>query len=365
MTTGKYYLQPLGFLRGSTSSEGMEAGISRPLAGGPLSFTTYLLIERQGSERVRQQMIPVQDFGQLLDELSPEDRQFLSILHDNITSPRPVIPLSGGKKLDWSRPRLQGILNVTPDSFSDGGLHNTTARALDHARLMREQGADIIDIGGESTRPGAEVVPVEEELARVLPVIEELSQLSAVISVDTRNAAVMRESLKAGAHIINDVSALTHDPDSLSVLRETDAPVILMHAQGTPQTMQQNPTYDDALLDVYDYLEQRLEFCLQNGIARKRLIVDPGIGFGKNMQHNAALLQGLALFHGLGVPVLLGASRKRFITAMSRNGQTDQRLAGSLSAAQLAWGSAIQIVRIHDVPETAQSLDVWSYISKM
>ncbi len=365
MTSGKYYLQPLGFLRGSFASEAVEAGTALPLVGGPGAFTAFLFREREMNGPVRQSVMPVGAFDAFLGNLPPEIAGELRALRERITSARPALQLPDGRLIDWDRPLIQGILNVTPDSFSDGGLHNSPDRALDHAREMMAQGADIIDIGGESTRPGAEAVSIDEELERVLPVIKKLAGTGAIASLDTRNAAVMRQGLEAGAQIINDVSALAHDEEAVSVLQECAAPVILMHAQGTPQTMQRDPVYDDVLLDVYDYLEQRLEFCQQNGIARDRLIVDPGIGFGKTVDHNAALLQGLALFHGLGVPILLGASRKRFIEAMSRQGRADRRLGGSLSVAQLAWENDIQIVRVHDVPETVQMCDVWSYIGSM
>ena len=365
MTSRKFYLQPLGILRGSVSSEAVDQGRALPLAGGPLAFTMVMLVERTDTGKLRRSFVSVAEFDDFVAGYSPDVAENLVHQKQKLTSVRPALRLPGGRILDWQRPLVQGILNVTPDSFSDGGRHNRLDDALAHAQQMLEQGADIIDIGGESTRPGAETVSIEEELERVLPVIDGLKGTQAIVSLDTRNAPVMWAGLVAGAHIINDVSALGHDPDALQVMQESEAPIILMHAQGTPQTMQQDPVYDDVLLDVFDYLEQRLDFCEQNGIARSRLIVDPGIGFGKTVEHNAELLQGLALFHSLGVPVLLGASRKRFIAAMSRDEAAMGRLGGSLGAAQLAWDNAVQVVRVHDVPETVQLLDVWLYTSKM
>ena len=260
MTSGKIYMQPLGILRGCISSEAVDAGRALPLAGGPLAFASVLVLERAGAAAVRRTIIPVTEFDHFLSGFSREKAGYLRDLMERLTSPRPPLRLAGGRVLDWWRPLVQGILNVTPDSFSDGGRHNSVDDALVHARQMMAQGADIIDIGGESTRPGAETVSLEEELHRVLPVIEKLRHTEAIISLDTRNALVMRAGLVAGVHIINDVSALSHDPDSLTVMRESEAPIILMHAQGTPQTMQKDPVYDNVVLDVYDYLEQRIGF---------------------------------------------------------------------------------------------------------
>lgn len=262
--------------------------------------------------------------------------------------------------LDMGRPQIMGIVNVTPDSFFDGGQHEQTQAAVAHGLALYKAGAAILDIGGESTRPGAEIVPFEAELARVVPVIRELkAQTSAVISIDTRKAAVMQAAVEAGADIINDVSALTFDSEAAAaVAAKLDVPVILMHAQGTPETMQDDPHYDDVLLDVYEGLHARMEAALAAGISREKLIVDPGIGFGKTTAHNAAIMAGLSLFHGLGVPVLLGCSRKRFIAALSDNAPVEARLPGSLAGALQGVSQGVQILRVHDVAETRQALDV-------
>ena len=240
------------------------------------------------------------------------DGAFAALL-DRHEQPRaPLLTLS----LD--RPRIMGIVNVTPDSFSDGGLLGSAEAAIAHALRLAADGADILDIGGESTRPGSQAITIDEELRRVIPVIEGLAgKTAALISIDTRKAEVMRRALAAGAHIINDVAALTYEPACMEVAAESGAPVILMHAQGDPRTMQTAPHYDDCLLDVYDWLAARIDACTAAGIDRARLIVDPGIGFGKTLDHNLELLAGLSVFHGLGVPVLLGASRKSFIGALT------------------------------------------------
>ena len=258
------------------------------------------------------------------------------------------------------RPRIMGIVNVTPDSFSDGGQHATTQAAIAHALQLEAEGADILDIGGESTRPGSNAVSIDEELSRVIPVIEGLAGKSkALISIDTRKAEVMRRALKAGAQVINDVAALTYEPACMEVAASSNAPIVLMHAQGDPRTMQQAPYYDDCLLDVYDRLGERIAACEAAGIARHRLIVDPGIGFGKTLDHNLELMAGLSLFHGLGVPVLLGASRKRFIGALTGVKAAHDRVAGSIAAALQGLDQGVQILRVHDVAATRQALVVW------
>jgi dihydropteroate synthase len=262
--------------------------------------------------------------------------------------------------LSLERPRIMGIVNVTPDSFSDGGQHPDPQSAIEHAFRLEEEGADILDIGGESTRPGAEPVTLQQELERVIPVIEALAgKTRALVSIDTRNAAVMRAAAAAGADMINDVAALSHGEDALAAAAETGLPVVLMHARGDPRTMQDDPRYDDVLTDVFDYLEARIGACERAGIARGKLIVDPGIGFGKTLQHNLELMAGLSLLHGLGVPVLIGASRKSFIGKLTGEKVAGSRVMGSVGAALAAVGQGAQIVRVHDVKATREALTVW------
>jgi dihydropteroate synthase len=255
-----------------------------------------------------------------------------------------------------------GIVNVTPDSFSDGGLRLEAEAAIAHGAAMAQAGAQIVDVGGESTRPGAAPVPVEEELRRVLPVVRALAKMGAAVSIDTRHAAVMEAALAEGACVINDVSALTADRDSLSVAARSGAGIALMHMQGEPATMQDNPAYEDAALDVYDYLESRIGACERAGLGRERIVVDPGIGFGKTKRHNAEILGGLAMFHGLGCGILLGVSRKSFVAGASGGETPEKRLPGSLAAALDAVGQGVQILRVHDVAETRQALAVWDAV---
>ncbi len=271
---------------------------------------------------------------------------------DRLTAPR--APLAG---LTWDRPRLMGILNVTPDSFSDGGLFLAPDAALRQARRLCDDGADLLDIGGESTRPGAAEVAADEEAARTVPIIETLaSELSVPISIDTRKAAVGRAALAAGARMLNDVSALTFDPRMAALAAESAAPICLMHARGDPATMQKDPSYDNVLLDVYDFLEKRLVAAETQGIPRAHVIVDPGIGFGKTAAHNLALIRGIGLFHGLGCVLLLGASRKRFIGAIGGAVEARARAPGSIAVALEAVSQGVQILRVHDMAETKQAL---------
>ncbi|MCA3458953.1 MAG: dihydropteroate synthase [Rhodobacter sp.] len=274
-----------------------------------------------------------------------------------LTAPR--APLAG---LAMDRPQIMGILNVTPDSFSDGGRFLDPAAALAQARVLAAEGAALLDIGGESTRPGSAEVPVAEEIARTAPVIAALRDAGLPLSIDTRKAGVARAALAAGAGMVNDVSALTFDAGLAGVVAAAGVPLVLMHAQGTPATMQDAPAYDDVLLDVYDWLEHRIAVAAGAGIARGRIVVDPGIGFGKTAAHNLALIRGLSLFHGLGCPVLLGASRKRFIGTISGQERPDRRVAGSLAVALAAAAQGVQLLRVHDVAETRAALALWRAI---
>ena len=277
-----------------------------------------------------------------------------------LTQPRP--PICG---LSLDRPRLMGVLNVTPDSFSDGGLHLDADAAVARAHAMVAAGADILDIGGESTRPGADPVPEAEEIARVVPVIAALrgGGVTTPISIDTRKAAVARAAFAAGADLFNDVSALSFDPESLGLAAASGRPVCLMHAKGDPKTMQDAPAYDDVLVEVFDFLAGRVAAAEAAGIPRARILVDPGIGFGKTVAHNLALIRGLALLHGLGCAILVGASRKRFIGAVGGAPEPAGRVPGSLAVALEALRQGAQVLRVHDVDETRQAVALWSALN--
>ncbi len=346
MTESKLYLRPLGFLHGDIAGAAMAQGLALPLTGGGIAFTSAELIEgRPGSTKRRLFSAP---------DLAGSCDAGLAVLLQRVTAPR--APFAG---LGFARPLLMGIVNVTPDSFSDGGLYDTTEGAVVQAAELVAAGADIVDVGGESTRPGSDTVDETDELARVLPVLEGLNGLHAAISIDTRKAEVARAAAKTGVKIFNDVSALTHDRDSLAVAAETGLSVVLMHAKGEPKTMQDDPRYDDVALEVFDYLAERIAMAEEAGIERARIAADPGIGFGKTLAHNLTLLANISLLHGLGVPLLVGASRKRFIGGVSGGDTPRARDPGSVAAAIVAAGQGAQILRVHDVPGTHQALAVW------
>jgi len=285
-------------------------------------------------------------------EIIPASKVPQSVLHA-IASPRADIA-----GLSMAAPQVMGILNVTPDSFSDGGRYIEPASALSQAQSMIREGATIIDVGGESTRPGAAVVPVEEETARVAQVVDTLAKSGVCVSIDTRKATVAAKAAELGAKILNDVSAMSYDPAMADVAAKTGLPICLMHAQGTPETMQADPRYDDVVLDVYDYLAERIEVALAAGIKRSQIIVDPGIGFGKTLQHNLVLLRRMSIFHSLGCPILLGASRKRFIGEISGAQDAAERMAGSVSVALDGVRQGVQIVRVHDTLHTRQAISL-------
>ncbi len=347
----KVYLRPIGVIWGATATQAVAEGLALPLCGGPGAFLSAQIIE--GEPGATKYAIARAATLKAIDEPA------VQTLVAKLTNPRP--PIAG---LDWSAPCIMGILNVTPDSFSDGGQHNEAETAAAHARTLIAGGADIIDVGGESTRPGAPIVSIEDERARVIPVLEKLKGLGAPISIDTRKAAIMRDAIAAGASIINDVSALGFDAESLAAAAGLRAPVILMHAKGTPQTMQDNPIYRDVLLEVYDHLEARIEAVVAAGVAREAIIVDPGIGFGKTFDHNLALMEGVSIFHGLGVPVLIGISRKGVTGQLADEPDPKARDFGSVTAAALSANQGVQIIRVHNVSATRQALRMWYAMSR-
>lgn len=335
------YLRPLSLLYGPDARRAVSARQGGALGGSDfIAFTQVELIERNGGRITRR-------------VVAYEDAQAYSEKLRLIEMPRP--DFAG---LALGRPKLMGIINVTPDSFSDGGRLKGPDDAVAHGRSLAAEGADILDVGGESTRPGSDAVAPALEAERVIPVIRTLAQDGHRLSIDTRKAALMRDAVAAGAVIVNDVSALSFDPDSLGVAAKLACPVVLMHAQGDPKTMQENPTYADVALDVFDMLATRIAACAAAGIPRHRVAIDPGIGFGKTFAHNLALLNGLPLFHGLGAVLLVGLSRKAFTGALTGEKKAGDRVMGSVGGAVQAVLNGAQILRIHDVKATRQALAV-------
>ncbi len=310
-----------------------EAGKWR-LAGGWTRFSQFELLERGQAPRI-------------VDE-APAD--WLA----RLTAPRPAV-----LGLGMDQPRIMGILNATPDSFSDGGMLGDAATAIARGHELVALGADILDIGGESTRPGAAEVPIAEEIARTVPVIAALREI-VPISIDTRKAGVAEAAIAAGAHLVNDVSGFDFDPQMAELIAKTGADICIMHAQGLPENMQDDPRYDDVVLDVYDALEERIARALTAGVAPERIVIDPGIGFGKTQAHNLAIMRRISVYHGLGYPILLGISRKRFIGSIGGAEQPKDRLPGTLALTLAALGQGVQIHRVHDVAEIKQGLRLWS-----
>lgn len=357
----KIYAKPMGFV----PAEDDHADRFAVLGGGPLRFTSVrqwiVEIEEDGRRTIRDDthLMPLR-FKLLAEQSADEgDPRPLAIWKNMIRPRYPFHPDLG------TRPLVMGVLNATPDSFSDGGQFAALDSAVERGRRMIAEGADILDIGGESTRPGAALVPADEEWARVGPVIAQLHREfpRQEISIDSRKADVMDAAVKQGAGILNDVSGLTFDPASIEVAVRTDRPIVLMHAQGTPATMQNNPSYDDPLFDIYDWLEERIEWCVEQGVGRHNIIIDPGVGFGKTLDHNRRLLGNIALFHGLGCPLLVGVSRKAFIGALTGEGVPRERMAGSLGGAVYLASQGVQIIRVHDVKATRDALAVWQNLS--
>ena len=346
----RVFLRPTGFV---DSPFGHDGKVAR-LAGGLNWFSAVEAIEWDGSRRVSTELISVEHVYEAVDNLPPDAQAAWG----RLTAPRQPLQL-GERTIRLDQPQVMGILNVTPDSFSDGAQFADPSEAVEAGVRMASQGAAVLDVGGESTRPGAQQVWAQDEIERVGPVVERLATSGAAVSIDTRKSEVMSAALQTGAGLVNDVSALTFDPRSAEVVAGSSAPVILMHHLGPPETMQQDPRYDDVLVEVYLWLEERIAAAEAAGIERSRILIDPGFGFGKTVAHNLELMNGLALFHSLGCPIVLGASRKRTIGALSNEAPADERLAGSIAFALKAVEQGAQIVRVHDVPETIQGLRVW------
>ncbi|MBA3666233.1 MAG: dihydropteroate synthase [Sphingomonas sp.] len=336
-------LRPTGFV---DSPFGQDGKVAR-LAGGLSWFASVELVHEDGTR----ELVPVEGVEARFDAAMAADWA-------RIVAPRAPL-IMGTRTIRLDQPQVMGIINATPDSFSDGGVYADATAATEAGATMTAQGAALIDVGGESTRPGASEVWEGDEIERVLPVVQQLAAGGTAVSIDTRKSGVMSAAIGAGAGLVNDVSALTWDPQSAEVVANAGVAVVLMHHRGDPATMQDAPRYDDVLVEVFEWLEDRVAAALEAGVDRANILVDPGIGFGKSVAHNLELLNGLALLHGLGCPIVVGASRKRMIGALAGEAPADQRLAGSLALALKAVEQGAQMVRVHDVPETVQALKAW------
>ncbi len=348
------YLRPVHFVESPQQHDGQTA----KLAGGMLWFGALELIARQhnGTNRA---IVPVQAWDDAIGGLPENVAERAAELFARITSPRTALQL-GERTIRLDQPQVMGILNMTPDSFSDDGKNGDDIKAASSAAIaMASAGAAIIDIGGESTRPGAPLVWEGDEIKRVEPIIRHLAASGTAISIDTRKAAVMESALAAGARMVNDVSALLFDDRSLEIVRTANAPVVLMHAPSQSSDPHKGGNYADPVTDVFDWLNARVDAVVAAGIPREKIVIDPGIGFGKSLSDNLAIVNNLALFHGIGCPILFGASRKRIIGALSNEAPVEARLGGSVYLAMKAVEQGAQIVRVHDVAETVQAVHVW------
>jgi dihydropteroate synthase len=342
---GELYIRPAGLVYGPDAGLAVNQRAGLMLAGNPSIAWTAALVSDDGGSTWQMRKV------QALAASSDAD---VKGWINRLGAARPDIA-----GLPMSEPQVMAIVNVTPDSFSEQGVNAETATAITSARRMAMEGASVMDVGGESTRPGSDAVDAAEEWQRIEPVIAALVGDGLTVSCDTRKASIMRKAKAAGVGLLNDVSALAFEPEALPAAVESGLPVCLMHAQGDPKTMQQNPTYDNVLTEVYDWLDTRIGEVEAAGIPRGQIIADPGIGFGKSFAHNLQLMQALSLFHGLGVALMLGASRKGFIGAVTGEKVAGDRQAGSAAAALHGVMAGFQIVRVHDVRETVHAVRLW------
>jgi dihydropteroate synthase len=339
-------VRPIFSKKNKTSNDYKKLGSSN------LFFDTIEIITRK-KDKTDNKFLKLEDLSSLKKE------ELKSVLDQikNITAPIKKIA-----SIDFNRPKIMGILNVTPDSFSDGGKFNNLDKSTAHASQMIKDGADIIDIGGESTRPGATTIVSKVEIARVIPVIKKLKSKNkkTIISLDTRKPDVMRAGIKNNIDLINDVSGLRYSSKSIDLIKKNKIPFVLMHSIKNPKTMQSNINYENVLLDVYDFFKKKIAICERKKINRQSIILDPGIGFGKTVKQNLSLISNIALLHSLGCPVLLGSSRKTFIGKLDKNALEEKRLGGSLSTVIYALSQGVQVFRVHDVFETSQAIKVFN-----
>ena len=345
------YIRPTNIVFGQKANYFIQAGTAKSLCGlEDVGFLSVEILKRKSD-------------GNTVEEYSVLELERLDF-NDEIQSDLNKITskINNIFNLNFKNPILMGVLNVTPDSFSDGGKYNTTFRALDHVKNMIDFGAHIIDVGGESTRPGAKSVSDQDEIVRVSETIQSIKKKypNQLISLDTRKSKVMQHGISIGVDMLNDVSALDFDQLSYQVVKDSGKPIILNHSQGIPENMQNNPTYDNVLLDIFDYFENKIKFLKDNGIKDEQIIIDPGIGFGKTLEHNLEIISKISIFHSLGYPIMVGPSRKSFIGKIMGEKDNPQRLGGTIASVLYSYLQGIQLFRVHDIQETSEALKVYS-----
>ena len=342
----KYYTRACNFYFGKTSKEKVRKKLSIPLHGNKLiSFDTVEILSRKNKRKININKI---------DSLPGKIRKKIHFDLKQISKKKKF------KNLNFSNlPLLMGVLNLTPDSFSDGGKFTKKNLAEKHSKKLIKDGCDILDIGGEATNPGSKDVDPKNEWKRIFPTLYKIKKLKKFISLDSRKSFVMENGIKNKINLINDVSGLEYDPSTIRVLKKTNISFVIHHMQGEPSTMQKNPKYKNVLLDIYDFFEEKIKYLRSEGIMHNNIILDPGIGFGKKLKHNITLLRNISIFHSLGFPVMLGTSRKRFIKDLSGVNDSKQRLGGTIASSLIAIMQGVQILRVHDVNEVKQSIKVF------
>ena len=352
----KYYTRPCNFYYGNYAEKLVNKKKAFPLAGNSnIAFDRLEIFERKQGRIIKSDYYSITE----IKNLNEEKKSIVKLDLKNITSKRKNI-----LNLKFNNTQIMGVLNITPDSFSDGGLFFEESKAYDQASSMIQNGATIIDIGGESTRPGSKTINEKEEWERIKNIIIRLKKdfPKTLLSLDTRKSYVMRNGIEKGIDIINDVSGLKFDNRSFDVIKLKNVPFILHHMQGTPDTMQKNPKYDDALLDIYDFFEEKINFCLKRKYKKDFIIIDPGIGFGKNLNHNLRIISKISTFHSLGCPILIGTSRKRFIEHIVTKFDTTDRVGGTLASVIYGLLQGVQLFRVHNVKEINQGILVFKKI---
>jgi dihydropteroate synthase len=347
----KYYTRACNFFYGEFSVQLVNQKKTLPLNGNKkISFNEIEIISRDSKE-----IINLKGIKKLPDKLRKKIQKDIKII---------VKKNKNFSNLNFKKiPNIMGILNLTPDSFSDGGKFIKKKAGLNHAKNLSKFGADIVDVGGESTRPGSEPVSEKEEWNRIEKTIKDIKNFFS-LSLDTRKSEIMSKGIKVGIKLINDVSGLSYDPKTIDILKKSKTPFVIQHSQGTPENMQNNPRYKNELLDIYDFFEAKIKFLRSKGIKHNNIIIDPGIGFGKNLKHNMNLIRSVSIFHTLGFPILLGLSRKKFIKDLSGKNDTKERIGGTIASSLYAVMQGVQILRVHDVNELMQSIKVFKQLIK-
>ena len=346
----RYYTRACNFYYGLKSKNLVKKKKTLPLNGNSeISFDKIEIISRKSSKTINLDKIHKLPIS--LKKKIKKDIKKIS-LKKNIKNLR-----------FGSTPKVMGVLNVTPDSFSDGGKYNRTSSAKKHLDYLFKSGANIVDIGGESTRPGSQPISSNVEWRRLKNILKKLNK-KKIISLDTRKSEIMEKGIKLGVNLINDVSGLNYDNNSVNILKRYKVPFVLQHSQGNPDTMQKNPKYQNVLLDIYDFFEERIKFLRKIGIKHNNIILDPGIGFGKNLKHNMTIIKNISIYHSLGLPILLGISKKKYIKELSGENDSMSRVGGTVSASIFVMMQGVQMIRVHDVNEINQSIKVFKELIK-